>query len=100
MGMVSQIAERKREMAAKATHSTSDRRGFIQLRPVPTPCELTPRERDLGLEFVPKRASSFARHQISQAIDPIGRCALERRKGQPFRAGDAYDWFCERVSKL
>ena len=33
MGMVSQIAERKREMAAKATHSTSDRRGFIQLRP-------------------------------------------------------------------
>jgi hypothetical protein len=34
---VSQIAERKREMAAKATHSTSDRRGFIQLRPC-QPC--------------------------------------------------------------
>ena len=33
MGMVSQIAERKREMAAKATHSTSDTRGFIQVRP-------------------------------------------------------------------
>jgi hypothetical protein len=31
----------------------------------------------------PRRASSLARYQISQASTPIRRCAPERRKGQP-----------------
>ena len=74
-------------MAAKAIHPTSDTRGFIQLRPVPTPCELTPRERDLGLEFVPKRASSFARHQISQASTQLGAALLSGGRASP--SGDS-----------
>ena len=64
MGMVSQIAERKREMAAKATNSTSDRQGFIQLRPVPTPYDLTPRERDRANRHGP-RANIFSTSRAS-----------------------------------
>jgi hypothetical protein len=71
--MVSKIGERNREMAAKATHSTSENgvsSNFAAWGTVPGPLRPNAQGRDLGLEFVPKKGFIACEVQDQRGIDP------------------------------